>query len=235
MTKNNKNNKNKKNNKQKQSSTFTFWIIGLIAVIIIGFIFLANGKEKDVAFEIDYKGQPYLGDKKAPVQIVEFGDYKCPICKSFEENFFPSIQSELIDTGKAQFYFMNYSFINVDSIRSAKFAETVYKELGNDTFWKFHELLYSKQPDDQKYEKEDVFTDKFLEETLKEIANDSDVKKVVTSFKADSSEDLWNKDMETAAELGVSGTPSLFVNGKKFEGNTLEDLVKMVDEAAKEK
>ncbi|MDQ0881991.1 thioredoxin domain-containing protein [Peribacillus sp. V2I11] len=227
---------NKKKGNQKQSSAFTFWIIGLIAVIIIGFIFLANGKDEDTAVnEIDYKSQPYLGEKSAPVQIVEFGDYKCPVCKTFEEQFFPSIQSELIDTGKAQFYFMNYSFINVDSTRSAKFAESVYQELGNDTFWKFHELLYDKQPDDPKYEKEDVFTDKFLEETLKEITNDKDVKKVVSSFKADKSEDQWNKDMDSADELGVSGTPSLFVNGKKFEGNTIDDLVKMVDDAAKEK
>jgi protein-disulfide isomerase len=70
---------------------------------------------------------------------------------------------------------------------------------------------------------------------LKEIANDKDVKKVVTSFKAKKSEDQWNKDMELADELGVTGTPSLFVNGKKFEGNTIDDLVKMVDDAAKEK
>ncbi|WP_434168487.1 DsbA family protein [Peribacillus frigoritolerans] len=227
---------NKKKGNQKQSSAFTFWIIGLIAVIIIGFIFFANGKDEDTAVnEIDYKAQPYLGEKSAPVQIVEFGDYKCPVCKTFEEQFFPSIQSELIDTGKAQFYFMNYSFINVDSTRSAKFAESVYQELGNETFWKFHELLFDKQPADLKYEKEDVFTDKFLEETLKEIANDKDVKKVVTSFKAEKSEDRWNKDMEMADELGVTGTPSLFVNGKKFEGNTIDDLVKMVDDAAKEK
>lgn len=228
---------NKKKGNQKQSSAFMFWIIGLIAVIIIGFIFLANGKkDEDTAVnEIDYKSQPYLGEKSAPVQIVEFGDYKCPVCKTFEEQFFPSIQSELIDTGKAQFYFMNYSFINVDSTRSAKFAESVYQELGNETFWEFHELLFDKQPADLKYEKEDVFTDKFLEETLKEIANDKDVKKVVTSFKAKKSEDQWNKDMELADELGVTGTPSLFVNGKKFEGNTIDDLVKMVDDAAKEK
>ncbi|WP_260285164.1 DsbA family protein [Peribacillus aracenensis] len=227
---------NKKKGNQKQSSAFTFWMIGLIAVIIIGFIFLANGKDEDTAVkEIDYKSQPYLGEKSAPVQIVEFGDYKCPVCKTFEEQFFPSIQSELIDTGKAQFYFMNYSFINVDSTRSAKFAESVYKELGNDTFWKFHELLYDKQPEDLKYEKEDVFTDKFLEETLKEIANAKDVKKVVSAFKAGNSEDQWKKDMDLADELGVTGTPSLFVNGKKFEGNTIDDLEKMVDDAAKEK
>lgn len=229
---------NKKNAKQKQqTSKFTFWMIGFVAIIIIGFIFLASGKDKDKdeAVEIDYKGQPYLGEESAPVQIIEFGDYKCPVCKSFHESFFPAIQSELIDNGKAQFHFMNYSFINVDSTRSAKFAETVNQKLGNDTFWKFHDLLFAKQPEDIKYEKEDVFTDKFLEDTLKEIVSDKEAQKVVSAFKSDETDELWNTDMELARDLGVTGTPSLFVNGKRFEGNTIDDLVEMVDEAAKEK
>jgi protein-disulfide isomerase len=226
----------KTNKKQNQYSKFTFWIIGLIVVCLIGFVFLANGKKQEQAsFEINYKDQPYLGDPSAPVQIVEFGDYKCPICKSFEENFFPHIQKELIDTGKTQFYFMNYSFINVDSHRSAKFAEAVYKELGNETFWKFHELLYSKQPDDPKYEKMDVFTDQFLKETLKEIVSDSEAEKVDKVFKANASQKEWQIDMDTAEQLKVPGTPAIFVNGKKFEGNTFEDLKNMVDEASKGK
>ncbi|MFJ8259350.1 DsbA family protein [Peribacillus asahii] len=224
-----------KKNKKNQSSTFTFWIIGLVAVIIIGFIFLAQGKDKDSTFEMDYQGQPYLGEESAPVQIVEFGDYKCPACKAFEKGFFPLMKEALIDSGKAQFYFMNYSFINVDSERSAKFAEAVYQELGNETFWKFHELLFTKQPDDLKYEKVDVYTDKFLEDTLKEIVSKSDAAKVVKTFKAKSAEEAWQVDMDAASELGVTGTPAIFVDGKKFEGNTLEDLEKMVDEAAKEK
>jgi preprotein translocase subunit SecG len=47
----------------KSSSKFTFWIIGLIAVCIIGFIFLANNDSKSdqAAQEIDYSNQPFLG------------------------------------------------------------------------------------------------------------------------------------------------------------------------------
>lgn len=226
----------KTNKKQNQSSKFTFWVIGLIVVCLIGIIFLANGKKQEqTSFEIDYKNQPYLGDSAASVQIVEFGDYKCPICKSFDENFFPLIQKELVDTGKAKFYFMNDSFISVDSIRSAKFAEAVYKELGNDTFWKFHELLYSKQPNDPKYEKMDVFTDQFLEDTLKEMVSDREAEKVVKAFKAKASDKAWQMDMDTAEKLKVPGTPTIFINGKKFEGKTFGDFEKMVDEAAKEK
>lgn len=231
-------NKNTTRKESKSSSQFTFWVIGLVAVCILAFIFLGNHSKKQEnskAEKIDYSNEPFLGDKSAPVSIIEFGDYKCPNCKDFGKNVVPLIEKEFVDTGKAKFYFMNDSFINVDSTRSAKFAESVFQELGNETFWKFHELLYKKQPDDSKYEKMDVFTETFLADTLREVATDQEVDKVLKNFRAEKSKEAWNKDMNYAEKLGVTGTPTLFVNGKKFEGQSIDDLKKMVEKAAKEK
>ncbi|WP_066067686.1 DsbA family protein [Neobacillus soli] len=233
--------KNKKNlkNESKSSSKFAFWMVGLVAAFILGFIFLGNHTKPDEKTKtkenIDYSNQPFLGEKSAPVSIIEFGDYKCPMCKNFAEQTVPIIQTELVDNGKAKFYFMNNSFINVDSIRSAKFAESVFQELGNQSFWKFHELLYKKQPNDPKSEKADIFTEDFLVNTLKEFAGDKEVNKVVENFRAKKSEDAWDKDMEYAKKLGVTGTPTLFVNGKMFTGQTIDDLITMVEDAAKGK
>jgi protein-disulfide isomerase len=231
--------KSKKNKKKSIStsnplSKWIVWVVGLFSVcVVLGIIFWGNLSKKEAA--IDYEGQPYLGRESAPVKIVEFGDYKCPVCKNFNESFFPLIEKEFIETGKAKFYFMNYSFINVDSIRAAQFAEAVYRELGNDTFWKFHELLYRKQPEGTKYEKMDIFTESFLEDTLKEVVSDKETEKVVKAFKENQSKDAWEKDMSYANKLGVTGTPTLFINGKQFEGKTFEDFKEMVEEAAKEK
>jgi protein-disulfide isomerase len=227
----------RKKNTNSSSSKFIFWIIGLIAVCIIGFIFLGNhSKQESKPKEtIDYTGQPYLGKKSAPVSIIEFGDYKCPNCKNFAENVIPVIQQQLVDTGKAKLYFLNDSFIYTDSTRAAKFAESVYQELGNKTFWKFHDLLYKKQPEDSKYEKMDVYNETFLTDTLKEIATENDITKVIDNFHAKKSDSAWKKDMDLADKLGVTGTPTLFVDGKQFEGKTLDDLTKMVDKAAKAK
>lgn len=229
------NNKNKKK-EAKSSSTFAFWMIGLVAVFILAFIFLGNHskqEDKTTTTKIDYSNQPYKGKESAPVSIIEFGDYKCPNCKNFAKDVVPLIQQELVDTGKAKFYFMNDSFINVDSTRSAKFAESVFQELGNETFWKFHDLLFEKQPKDTKYEKIDVYTEDFLTETLKEIASDSDVDKVLKNFQAKKSDNAWNKDMEYVEQLGVTGTPTIFVNGERFDGQTIDDLKDMVEKAAK--
>ncbi|WHY66507.1 thioredoxin domain-containing protein [Neobacillus sp. SuZ13] len=224
-----KNKKTKKSN--NQSSKFIFWVIGLIAFCLVGLIFLSNTAKKEA---MDYDGQPVLGEKSAPVKIVEFGDYKCPYCKNFNDTLFPNIEKDFIDTGKASFYFMNYSFINVDSTRSAKFAETVFNELGNETFWKFHELLYDKQPDDPKAEQMDIYTEAFLNDTLSEIVSEAEVKRVVNAFNNDQSKEAWEKDMSAANKLSITSTPSIFINGVKFEGNTYNDFKKRVDEAANE-
>jgi protein-disulfide isomerase len=216
-----------------QSSKWIFWAIGIFSVCVLGLILLGNFSGKEAA--IHYENQPYLGKESAPVQIVEFGDYKCPVCKDFNESFFPQIEKELIETGKVKFYFMHDPFINIDSERSALFAEAVYQELGNDAFWKFHERLYEKQPEDVKYEKIDLYTQSFLEDTLKEVADEGEVQKVIKAFKENKAKDALDQDLSYVEKLGVTGTPTLFVNGKQFEGHTFENFKEMVEKEAKEK
>lgn len=232
-------NENSKNG-SSSSTRLVFWVIAIAAVFLIVFVFLDNHapKPKTVAkteTTIDYADEPYFGKASAPVSIIEFGDYKCPNCKDFNENAIPAIKQELLDNGKAKLYFMNDSFINVDSTRAAKFAESVYAVLGNDTFWKFHDLLYKKQPVGSQYEKMDVYTEKYLEDTLREITTQANVDKVAKNFAAKKSDAAWQKDMDLAEQLNVTGTPTLFVNGKLFDGTTVNDLVNMVDNAAKGK
>jgi protein-disulfide isomerase len=226
--------KKKKNNSTGTSSKWIFWVVGLFSICVLGLIFLGNFSDQKEA-AINYENEPYLGEASAPVQIVEFGDYKCPACKRFNESFFPQIEKELIETGKAQFYFMNFPFINVDSDRSALFAETVYQELGNEPFWAFHKALYEKQPEDLKYEKIDLYTDSFLEDLLKETATEEESAQVMAAFKENAGKDALRKDLSLVDKLGVTGTPALFVNGEPFEGRSFDEFKDMVEKAAKEK
>ncbi|MDM5201382.1 thioredoxin domain-containing protein [Fictibacillus enclensis] len=230
--------KNYVRNKNQRPSSWIFWVIGIIAIGIVFLLFVGNFGNKDDSnggASIDYKNQPYLGKDSADVKVLEFGDYKCPVCKNFNETLFPEIDKDLIQTGKIKFYFINYPFINVDSRRSAQFAETVYSELGNDSFWKFHELLYKKQPADQEAEKQDIFTVDFLVKTLAEATSNKDAQKVKKAFNQSKHDEDVKKDEALVSKLGVQSTPTLFVNGKRFEGSTYGDLKKQVEEASKGK
>nr|WP_153732254.1 thioredoxin domain-containing protein [Sporosarcina obsidiansis] len=205
-----------------------FWLVGIVAVCIIGIIVLTDKNEESVA--IDYENQPYVGEASAPVEIVEFGDYKCPSCKDFNDQLFPLIQEQFVKTGKAKFYFMNYSFIAPDSTTAAQFAETVYKELGNETFWAFHHLLFANQPTS---EQAIVFTDEVLEKMLMEVASEEEASQVMAAHSDNKGKDAWEKDMKTAKNLGISSTPTIFIGGKEFKGRTMDDFAKMVEEAEK--
>lgn len=225
--------KSKKQMKESKSGSSFFWIVVVIAVCLLALIIFlgnkSNNPPKDTVSGIDYSSQPFEGDKNAPVKIIEFGDYKCPICKDFNEIVYPVIQKELVDTGKAKFYFVNFPFINTDSTRSAQFAETVYKELGSDKYWKFHHLLYKNQPKD---EYEDYFTESVLKDTLAKVANDKDVKKVVKAFQNKEYKKAMSKDESLVKDLNIQSTPTLFINGKQFKGKTYDEFIAQVKEEA---
>jgi len=51
---------------------------------------------------------PMLGNKNAPVTIVEFSDFECPYCGRFHSQTFPQIKQEYIDTGKVRFVYRDF-------------------------------------------------------------------------------------------------------------------------------
>lgn len=78
----------------------------------------------------------------------------------------------------------------------------------------------------------DYFTVAFLQETLGEVVSKENVQKVVTALETDQPQTAYEKDMGMVNSLAVTGTPTIMVNGEKFEGFSYDDLKKMVDEAA---
>lgn len=222
-------NKVKKNTVNKNK--IFFWIVIVLVIGVVGWMF-ANQKVEDVDstsnFDIDLSAQPVLGSKDAKVQVIEFGDYKCPACKSFGESFVPLIQEDFINDGDVSFYFMNYDFIHSDSTRAAEFAEVIYQELGNEIFWNFHELLYANQPEDENV---DYFTEDKLLELLKQVALIDDVSKVQSAFENGEGKKALRVDNEYVERLELQSTPAVFINGELFTDGTYEDFSKQVNEA----
>ncbi|MFP7169935.1 DsbA family protein [Terribacillus sp. 7520-G] len=206
-----------------KASKVIVWVVLAIVILVVALVLINSYSGSDEVQDIDYSNQPFLGDENAPVKIIEFGDYKCIHCQEFHDNNFPVIDQELIETGKASFYFMNMPIINADSEKGARFSEAVYQVLGDDGFWKFHDVLFAEDLNTS-------FTDDFLMDKLREVVSDEEAEEVLQVYQDNGTDDAVSTDTELADELGVTGTPTIFVNGKLFEGEDMNDLIEMVDE-----
>lgn len=85
---------------------------------------------------------PIQGSPDAKVTIIEFGDYQCPKCYSWFTKEKPTIESQYINTGKANLVFVDLSFLGADS-DSAVIASYCADEQGK--YWQYHSTLYKNQ------------------------------------------------------------------------------------------
>lgn len=225
--------------KPRPSSGRTFAaIVAVIAVILLAIILVGNfsGGSSDNSGgnsgeNLDTSGQPLKGDEDAPVTVVEFGDYKCPACKDFHESVVPEIESQFIESGDAAFHYVHYPFLSEDSTTAAEFSEAVYGELGDEAFWSFHDTLFANQPQN---EGGDYFNQERLTELLQTTASEEEVTTVVEAFESGAYEENVENDRSMAEDLGVNSTPSVFVNGELFEGDSYQELLDMIEEEAGE-
>ena len=221
-----------KKKKKTQMSTITMVTV-LVVFIGLGVFAIINsfagkndsGEETARVLPVEYEGQPAIGDDNAPVKLMEFGDYKCPVCKVFHDTVYPKLKKEYIDTGKVQMYFTNYQFIGEDSITAGMAGEAVYQQ-DPAAFWKFYDAIYTQQKD----ESVKWATPDFLEQLIAQNIPGVDAKKVREDLDQNTYLNEVTADNNRAKKLNIDSVPAIFINGKKVE-NALdyEALKKMID------
>jgi protein-disulfide isomerase len=164
-------------------------------------------------------GEKTQGDPKAPVTLIEYAAVTCPHCSDFFMHQFPELKSKYIDAGKVYFIFREFP-LNALDVAGFMLARCA----GDDKFFPIVDTLFEKQ--------RDWVVQKPLEPLLA-IAKQAGFTK--ESFDAcltnQKVEDGVKWVRERASEkFGVSGTPTFFINGKKYTGNpNAADLGKQID------
>lgn len=170
---------------------------------------------------------PERGPKDAPVTIVEFGDLQCPACKAAQ----PTIEALVAAEPNARFVFQNFPLeMHNWAAKGAAYADCVGRA-SNDAFWKFVSKTYETQAD---------ITAENADEKLTAIADGAGVKGADIAACAAKAETKARVDASLALgkTVGVSGTPTLFINGRKIGSldPRMSDVYKsLVDFAAKGK
>ena len=170
--------------------------------------------------------QPMLGSPDAPVTVVEFADFKCPYCRDFTLHEFPRFKAAYVDTGKVRFYFINYPFIGPDSDTAAEALEAVYAQ-DPEGAWAFIERVMQRQgPEDQQWA-----TPEFLVELAREAVPSIDAERLAADLRARRYRDEVEADRAIARQVGVQGTPAIFVDGRFVDDWSFEGLKAAVEEA----
>jgi protein-disulfide isomerase len=151
----------------------------------------------------------HLGDPNAPVKVDAYEDFRCVACLSYVQNIEPQIIQNYVETGKVYYTFHNYIVIDRGdgtdaSIRSAN-AAMCAGEQGR--FWDYHDTLFTNQVTEDAY----LFTDARLATMAQNLK--LDMTAFDQCFKARKYAGDIQKDIDQGVALGVSGTPSVFVNG----------------------
>lgn len=163
--------------------------------------------------QVSVDDDPVLGDKNAPVTLIEFSDYECPFCKRHFEQTYPQLKKDYIDTGKVKLVFRDYPLSFHDPLATIEaIAANCAREQGGDVaYYNFHDAIFKKTTSNGNgLTKEGLYT------ISTELGlNTPNLTSCVESEKY---KDEVTKDFADGSAVGVSGTPGFFVGKSTADG-----------------
>jgi protein-disulfide isomerase len=164
-----------------------------------------------------------LGKADAPITIIEYASLTCPHCASFDRETLPQIKQEWIDTGKAKLVFRNFPFDQA-ALRGAMIAECA----GTARFFTFIDAMFRQQdvwaraPDPIVALSRLAKLGGMSEDQVQACIKDEKLANRIVEIRLNAEKDL-----------GVSSTPTFFINNKKLVGAEpyakFDELLKSVE------
>ena len=163
-----------------------------------------------------------LGPKDAAVTITEYASMTCPHCAAFNEQVFPKIKSEYIDTGKIRYIFREFP-LDIKAAAGSMLSRCIAKD-DAPKYFAVTDMLFRQQSD---------WVLKNTTETLTRIGKQAGLtqQQVEACLKDQSLLDKIAADQKYASDvLKVDSTPTFFINGEKIKGETsFEEFAKKIN------
>jgi len=159
-------------------------------------------------------GAPSLGAPDAPVEIVIFDDFECPYCA----RTVPLLKQVLeAYSGKARLVFKNFPLGMHKNARNASVAALAADR--QEKFWPLHDLLFEnyKQLSPGK---------------IRELAEQAglDMEQFDQDRKDPALQQMINEDLQEGQKVGVRGTPTIFINGRRLQKRNLAGFKQIIEE-----
>ena len=163
----------------------------------------------------------FIGDKKAPVTIVEYASFTCPHCATFHIEILPKLKTEYINTGKV---LLEYREVYFDG--PGLWAGLLARCHGNEKYFPMIDLIYRKQKDWARGNREEIING------LLSVARQSgltDEKSRMCMENGIMAEELIEIFKRNTTEDSISSTPSFVINGELKQNMSYEDLKEIID------
>ncbi len=170
-------------------------------------------KLNEIPSELFPAAKHSIGPKDAKYVIREFSDLQCPYCGQFAAQAVPLIKEELIPRGDVRFEFHHFPLVSIHSnaMPSAEASECITSANEKDSFWIYHDALFERQ---RAWSNLDDPTAYFIRLAQDLELNTEGVEMCLEN--RDYAEELLEAYKIAGEELGLRGTPSIFVNGYKL-------------------
>lgn len=166
------------------------------------------------------EADPAWGNPFALVTMVVWGDYECPFCYKLLMNTMRQLQQQYGPRNLRIVWKNNPLPFHSNARAAAIAADTVYRLGGADAFWKFHSILF----DNQRMLGNAPYAS--WAEDCGVNSREFEIAFLQERFAANIDE-----DMAFAKRVGISGTPSSFINGKPLAGaQPIEKFQAIIDE-----
>lgn len=148
---------------------------------------------------IDLSDAPCLGPADAKVTLVEFADYQCPHCAAAAP-----ILHEVAESSKdVRLCFLHFPLPQNDQAFSAAQAAVFAHRHGK--FWELHPLFFRNQQ---------RLSTQVIKDLVRQVGLDPE--KLVAAIRADELSPVVEAQRDRGRALGVNGTPTVFVNGRRY-------------------
>lgn len=202
-----------------------FWGVVVIIILIFVGIFAVSGNKSNTSSKNSSNKtltQHVEGKGTTGVTLTEYGDFQCPYCEQYSSTV-QQVQAKYGDQIKFQFRNFPLTSLHQNAFAAARAAEAAALQ---NKYWEMHDALYLSTNWQTWTGASDPIP--YFNNYAQQLG--LNVTQFKTDYRSSKVNDLINADMSEGNRLGITGTPSFFLDGKQVEvGNTTAGFQKLID------